>query len=56
MKKYYDLYKERIVAILDWNKGYGSLEDAKSHLKTDDVREIDKKEFNRLEKEYCGGK
>lgn len=56
MKKYYDLYTERLLAVLDWNKGYGSLEDAKKHFKSNDVREITMKEFNRLEKEYCGGK
>lgn len=54
MKKYYDLYTERLLAVLDWNKGYGSLEDVKKHFKTNDVREITRKEFNRLEKEYCG--
>lgn len=26
----------------------------KKHFKTNDVREITRKEFNRLEKEYCG--
>lgn len=56
VKKYYDLYNERLLAVLDWNKGYGSLEDAKKHFKTDNVREITRKEFNRLEKEYCEGK
>lgn len=53
MKRYYDLYEEKMCAMLDWNKGYGSIEDAKSHLRTDKVREIDLKEFNRLEKVYC---
>ena len=56
MKKYYDLYNERLLAILNWNKGCGSLEDAKKYFKSNDVREITRKEFNRLEKEYCGGK
>lgn len=52
MKKYYDLYEEKLCVILNWNKGYGSIEDAKSHFKTDKVKEISSEEFNRLLKVY----
>lgn len=52
MKKYYDLYEDKIVAELDWKAGYGSLEDAKNHLKCP-FREVDKTEYKRLEKIYC---
>lgn len=52
MKKYYDLYEEKICAILDWNVGYGSIEDSKSHFKTDKVREVSLKEFNVLRNKY----
>lgn len=51
MKKYYDLIGQKIVACLDWNEGYGSEEDAKKHFKSE-FREISKKEFNKLGKEY----
>lgn len=53
MKKYYDLIDQRIVACLDWKNGYGSIEDAKKHFKSD-FREISKKEFNELGKKYSG--
>lgn len=54
MKKYYDLPNERLVAMLEWNKGYGTLEEAKSYFKSE-CREISKNEFERLGKEYCSG-
>ncbi|MGU8718776.1 hypothetical protein ACV3RR_04840 [Clostridium perfringens] len=53
MKRYYDLYEERLIAMLEWKEGYGALTDAKKHFGTDSVREIEVEEFNRLEKEYC---
>lgn len=57
MKKYYDMPNSRMVAMLDWNKGYGSIEEAREYLKSDsDVREITLSEFNKLGKEYSSGK
>jgi len=57
MKKYYDLPNSRLVAMLDWNNGYGSIEDAREYLKSDkEVREISLSEFNKLGKEYSSGK
>ncbi|MGL5713394.1 MAG: hypothetical protein ACRCX2_10275 [Paraclostridium sp.] len=55
MRKYYDLYEDRIVAQLDWKDGYGTLDHAKAQFTTDKFREIDKKEFDRLGKEYSNG-
>lgn len=52
MKKYYDLYEEKLCAILDWKAGYGSIEEAKSHFKTSNVREVTLKEFNNIYKKY----
>lgn len=51
MKKYYDLPVSRLVAMLDWEKGYGSLEQAQKYFKTE-CREITKKEFDKLGDEY----
>jgi hypothetical protein len=57
MKKYYDLPNSRLVAMLDWEDGYGSIEDARNYLKSDiDVREISLSEFNKLGKEYSSSK
>lgn len=51
MKKYYDLLESKLVVCLDWNVGYGTLEQAKKYFKTE-VREISKKEFKMLGEEY----
>ena len=57
MKKYYDLYKSRLVCELDFEEGADmSIEVVKRYLKTDDVREISKNEFNKLGEEYSGYK
>jgi hypothetical protein len=57
MKKYYDLPNSRLVAMLDWNDGYGSIEDARDYLKSDpDVKEISLAEFNKLGELYSSGK
>ena len=57
MKKYYDLPNSKLVAMLDWNDGYGSIEQARDYLKSDpEVREISLSEFNKLGKEYSSGK
>ncbi|WP_024615827.1 hypothetical protein [Clostridium sp. Ade.TY] len=53
MKRYYDLYEEKICAMLDWNEGHGNIEDAKKHFKTNKVREVGLKEFNALRNKYC---
>lgn len=51
MKKYYDLVGQRLVACLDWEKGYGSIEQAQKYFDCE-IREITKKEFDRLGEEY----
>ncbi len=51
MKKYYDLVGQRLVACLDWEKGYGSLEQAQKYFDCE-IREITKKEFDKLGEEY----
>ena len=55
MKKYYDIPNERLVCMLDWEEGFGSLEQAKRFFGTENVREITKAEFNRLGEEYASG-
>lgn len=55
MKKYYDLYEERLVAMLDWEKGYGIEKDAQEYFKSK-FREISKKEFEELGEKYSSGK
>lgn len=52
MKKYYDLPNSRLVAMLEWNDGFGTLEQAKEYFNDKDVREISKKEFNIIGEEY----
>lgn len=52
MKKYYDMPNLKLVAMLNWKNGYGTLEQAKKHLSDPDTREISKKEFNFLEEKY----
>lgn len=56
MKKYYDMPNSKLVAMLDWKNGYGTLEQAKEHLSDKDVREISKKEFNLLGEKYSNPK
>lgn len=56
MKKYYDMPNSKIVAMLDWNDGYGTLDEAKEYLSDKDVREISKKEFNFLGEKYLNTK
>lgn len=57
MKKYYDLPNSKLVAMLDWNDGYGSIEEAREYLKSDkEVREISLSEFNKLGKIYSNRK
>lgn len=56
MKKYYDMPNRKIVAMLDWNDGYGTLEHAKEYLTDKDVREISRKEFNELGNKYSNSK
>ena len=51
MKKYYDLVGQRLVACLDWKKGYGSIEQAQKCFGCE-IREITKKEFELLAEEY----
>lgn len=51
MKKYYDLPKSRLVAMLDWKPGYGSIEQAQQYFK-EECREITKKEYDELGEEY----
>lgn len=55
MKKYYDLVGQRLVACLDWEKGYGSIEQAKKYFDCE-IKEITKKEFDRLGEEYSNKK
>ena len=52
MKKYYDMPNSKIVAMLDWKDGYGTLEEAREYLSDIDVKEISKKEFNLLGEKY----
>lgn len=49
MKKYYELIEERLVAMLDWKKGYGTLEEAQEYFKCE-IREISKEEFDKYSK------
>lgn len=51
MKKYYDLIGERLVACLDWEDGYGTINQAKKYFGCE-IKEITKKEFDKLGKEY----
>ena len=51
MKKYYDLVGQRLVACLDWEKGHGSLDQAQKYFDCE-IREITKKEFDKLGEEY----
>lgn len=53
-KKYYDLPSSRLVCEIDWEKGYGTLEEAKKVLRND-IKEISKSEFKRLGDMYKGG-
>lgn len=52
MKKYYDLPQRSLVACLDWEEGYGTLEQAQNYFKTK-IREISKNEFDILGEKYC---
>lgn len=56
MKKYYDLYEEKICAILDWKPGCGTIEEARNHFKTDKVNEISLSQFKEVRDKYCGKK
>ncbi|MDU4953844.1 MAG: hypothetical protein E6X21_16130 [Clostridium sp.] len=56
MKKYYDMPNSKIVAMLDWQEGYGTLEQAREYLLDKDTREISKKEFDFLGKKYSNPK
>ncbi|MDM0659996.1 hypothetical protein QTH47_12800 [Clostridium perfringens] len=57
MKKYYDMPNSKMVAMLDWKEGHGTLEEAKEYLSSDkDVREITKKEFDYLGEKYSNNK
>lgn len=57
MKKYYDMPNSKMVAMLDWKEGHGTLEEAKEYLSSDkDVREITKKEFGYLGEKYSNNK
>ena len=42
MKKYYDMPNSKMVAMLDWKDGYGTLEQAREYLSDKDTREISK--------------
>lgn len=55
MKKYYDLAEERLVACLEWEKGYGTIEQAKKYFGCE-IKEITKKEFDKLGEEYSNSK
>lgn len=55
MKKYYELVGQRLVACLDWEKGYGSIEQAKKYFGCE-IKEITRKEFNKLGDEYSSNK
>lgn len=52
-KKYYDLPISRSVCEIDWEKGYGTLEEAKQVL-GNNIREISKSEFKKLGELYTG--
>ena len=59
MKKYYDMPNSKMVAMLDWKDGYGTLEQAREYLSDKDTREISKKEIANQDstirsKYYCG--
>lgn len=56
MKKYYDMPNSKIVAMLDWADGYGTLEQAREYLSDKDTREISKKEFDILGEKYSNSK
>lgn len=55
MKKYYDLVGQRVVAMLDWKDGYGTLEEAQKYFDCE-IRELSKKEFSELGEEYTNSK
>ncbi len=55
MKKYYDMPNSKLVAMLEWKKGQGTIEQAREYLSDKDIREISKSEFDRLAEEYCNG-
>lgn len=50
--KYYDMPNSRLVAMLDWKDGYGTLEQAREYLSDKDTGEISKEEFDVLGKKY----
>lgn len=52
MRKYYDIPDERLVCMINWENGYGTLKQAKKYFNNDNVREISLKEFNELGEEY----
>lgn len=56
MKKYYDMPNSKMVAMLDWKDGYGTLEQAKEYLSDKDTREISKREFDVLGEKYSNSK
>lgn len=56
MKKYYDMPNSKLVAMLDWNDGYGTLDEAREYLSDKDVREISKSEFDILGDKYSNPK
>lgn len=51
MKKYYELVGQKLVACLDWEREYGTLAQAQKYFDCE-IREITKKEFDRLGEEY----
>jgi len=51
VKKYYELIGQRLVACVEWEAGYGSMEQARKCFDCE-VREITKKEFDKLGEEY----
>lgn len=53
MKRYYELIGKKLVCQLNFKKGFiPTLEFASKYIGSE-VREISKKEFNKLAEEYC---
>jgi hypothetical protein len=54
MKRYFDMAKDRITVEIDVNQAGAlyTVEQIETALKVKGLREIDKKEYNRLTKEY----
>lgn len=56
MKRYFEVIGENLTLELDMKKGYfPSVEKISKHFKTN-LREVDRKEFNRLTKEFTNSK